>query len=71
MSAQDLTPKIRSLERPQEIINVHQNNLNTDNKNRLLFNDENTSSNTPKINEINPISFKSEESLEYFIFFYF
>ena len=66
MSAEDLTPKISSLERPQEFINVDQNNLNIDNnKNRLMYNDDNTSSNTHKINE-RPISSKSEDSLKYF-----
>ena len=66
MSAQeDITPKINNLER--EIINVQQNNLNTDNnKNRLLYNDDNTSSNTHKMQERNPnpSNSNSEESLK-------
>lgn len=64
----DITPKINNLDRgdiPQEIINVHQNNLNTDNnKNRLVYNDDNTSSNTHKIQEIYPKPSNSEESLK-------
>jgi len=74
MSAKDddITPKINSLERPlqpEEIININVgnnlNNLNTDNnKNRLMYNDDNTSSNTHKIQERFPNPSKSEESLK-------
>jgi hypothetical protein len=66
----DLTPKINSGERHYEISNknVQQNNLNNlitdNNKNRLLYVDDNTSSNTHKLHERQANSSKSEESLK-------
>lgn len=53
MSEQDITPKIlNENNNAQELLNVQQNNLTND-KNRLLINDDNTSSNTHKISERN------------------
>jgi hypothetical protein len=66
----DLTPKINLIDRTCELSNknVQQNNLNNlitdNNKNRLLYIDDNTSSNTHKIQERHPNSSKSEESLK-------
>jgi len=53
MSELDNTPKIfNENNNVQELLNVQQNNLTND-KNRLLINDDNTSSNTHKISERN------------------
>jgi len=64
MSEQDITPKIlNEHNNTLELLNVQQNNLIND-KNRRLNNDDNTSSNTHKISDMNIDSNKSDTSLE-------
>lgn len=64
MSELEITPRILNLDNKSlDSLNVQQNYLNND-KNRLFYNDDNTSSNTHKISERNTGTSKSEKSLE-------